>query len=295
MHLKRRFIPGEEWLYVKIYSGPEMLESILKREIHSIIEMMSTAGMINNFFFVRFADKEGIHTRLRFHITDPAGTGKIISLINHKLSLYVDKRMVFRIVYDTYNRELERYGEVIMEDTEILFGFSSWGILSWLKYMDDHDLADNRWAWGARLMDEVLDRFNIPYAERHELCERYYRMYTREFGLDKRIKDLLSAKYREYVKGIEDVMLKNNEELQDVESMPPFFSGSEVEDAVRRIILHFENSGKDGLHNYLSSIMHMHYNRLFISQQRPSEFIIYYILSKLYKSITIRKKNQVVQ
>ncbi len=38
MSLKRRFIVGEEWLYLKVYSGPNLLEGILSNEIYEVVE-----------------------------------------------------------------------------------------------------------------------------------------------------------------------------------------------------------------------------------------------------------------
>ena len=278
-------------MYAKIYCGPEMMERILIEEITTIVQQFSAQDLIDNFFFVRFSDHDGDHLRLRFHLTKCAHVGLVIETLTDKLAYLISTGLIAKVNYDTYNRELERYGHESILDIETLFGASSWLILYHLKKDSDNDKPDNRWVWGAKIMDVLLKELGITEKERYSICESYYQAYTREFGVSKETKELLSKKYREFAKEIEGMLVSddlNNTMLYQV----PYFLNGQMETAIRNLTEKYRGEEKNELQENLQillfGLMHMHYNKLFISQQRASEFVMYSILSKLYKSRMIR-------
>jgi thiopeptide-type bacteriocin biosynthesis protein len=85
--VQRKFITGEEWLYLKIYAGLGFQDKLLLNEIPDIAEGLYTDKIIDKFFFVRYTDRDGPHLRLRFHILDTSATFTIIKLIQSKFSV----------------------------------------------------------------------------------------------------------------------------------------------------------------------------------------------------------------
>lgn len=289
MPVKRKFVLGEEWLYAKIYTGPSMQEVILIKELYDVITSSYTAGDITSFFFVRFSDQDGSHLRLRFKLMEQMRLGRLIADLNDRLLDYIDKRTVSKIVYDTYNRELERYGAANMDDVETLFCWSSEQILSRFKDANENGLEDNRWCWGVCIMDRLLNMFEMDNVAKGELYKEYYHLYEKEFSADKNVKKKLANKYREIRDDVEQALFGNHENINHEGGC---FLDTKAEEAVARLLTRYRSGQYEGvsMKSLLMSIMHMHYNRLFKSQQRLHELVVYFIMSKVYKTQEMKVK-----
>lgn len=290
MELKRKFILGEDWMYFKLYAGLAMQEVLLRRELHSLVQVFYEKKLIENFFFVRFNDLEGSHLRLRFKlVNNHSCLLEVLQLLNHKLQPLVDRRMIHKIVYDTYIREMERYDPSNIEDAEIIFGYSSHMILEGLRKMYEEESGDYRWIWGARVMDTLLDMFYLTTEGKATLYEKYFKMYEAEFRLGKFGKGELSAKYRQVSSLIDGIFDDENR----------FFEGNlsslelpNLNRAVNNIVERYrsDQANRVSMDSFLMSIMHMHYNRLFKSKQRLHELVMYFVLSRFYKSLPFRQE-----
>lgn len=285
MTIKRRFIFGEDWLYIKIYSGPKILEDILINDIYPIVHFLYSSNIIDKFFFIRYFD-EGYHLRLRFKLTDPKMFTTILNVLSEKLRLYSDKRIISKIIIDTYKREIERYGALSMESAETIFSIDSWEILNLLTQESDYR---NRWVYSIKLMDTLLNKFRLSNREKYELYQGSYLIWESEFGKTKEIKDTLGKIYREVSDHIEKVLTDNYPFINPDENVLKTLSS---EDAVWKVLeLRKNNSLEVPFYLFLGSLMHMHYNRIFRTKQRKHEFVIYYIMSCFYKSLISRKEH----
>jgi len=65
----RTFIPGSEWVYFKLYTGTKTADSILKNELYGYVSKMLKNGIIDKWFFIRYADPD-FHVRLRLHLKE---------------------------------------------------------------------------------------------------------------------------------------------------------------------------------------------------------------------------------
>jgi thiopeptide-type bacteriocin biosynthesis protein len=286
MKTKRRFIIGEEWLYMKLYSGPKKLEEILINDILPVAEHSYNSNIINNFFFVRYMDN-GYHLRLRFKLCTKKKLSPLLSILSKKLSIYADNRVLYKVTTDTYNREFEKYGESVIEDIETIFGIDSWEILQTLKHEEDYE---NRWLYSIKIMDNLLTGFELTTEEKHALCQDYYLGYQQEFENSPYTKESLKTKYRGYQAKIEEIINLNHSAVQKIIGPLP--------DKIVNIdfpIKHILEQRKNNLlgvpfNELLKNLMHMHYNRSFRIKQRHHEFVIYYMMSNFYKSLHIRQK-----
>ena len=286
MSIKRRFIIGEEWLYIKVYSGPGLLEGILSNEIYEVVKNSYEDALIDKFFFVRYVD-ESYHLRLRFHVTDSNHVGFIINNLSKGLKDYVDNGMIAKITADTYNREIERYGKLSMEHLETIFSISSWQILELLRSVGDYE---QRTLEGIKIIDDQLDLFGLDIQAKYNLFESYYRSYFEEFGKSDMLLEQLKKKNREYSKKI-IAMLDDKPAIANNGSSLPFPGISHMEKAVQHILqLKNDQLLEMSLENLLRSIVHMHFNRVFKVKQRMHELVIYYMFSNYYKSLGVRQK-----
>lgn len=294
MKVKRKFILGEDWMYIKVYAGLIMQDILLRREFQQLVQVFYEKKLIENFFFVRYNDKEGSHLRIRLKlVNNHACLVEVLQLLNHELKPLVDCRMIHRVVYDTYIREIERYDESNIEDAEVIFGYSSYLILEGLRKMYDEGMEDYRWIWGAKIMDSILDMFHLTIAEKAILHEKYFKMYDVEFGLKRFGKTELSAKYRK-ISGLIDGIFDNESRFFDrnLSSVQLFNLKEAVNNVMERSKTRPVN--QIAIDSFLMSIMHMHYNRLFKSKQRLHELVMYFVLGRFYKSLAFRQEKVII-
>ncbi|SHM78977.1 thiopeptide-type bacteriocin biosynthesis protein [Flavobacterium xanthum] len=120
--MKREFCLGSEWLYYKIYTGVKTADLLLLEEFAPIIEQLKARKVIEKWFFIRYNDPDS-HLRIRFLVTKPEGIATIISSFHLVFEKLLVNHLVWKVQTDTYKRELERYGEATMVDSETLFGY----------------------------------------------------------------------------------------------------------------------------------------------------------------------------
>ena len=77
MEIQRNFSIGSEWLYYKLYTGHKTADFILTEVIKPLTEEFLEKGLIDKWFFIRYADPKH-HIRLRFHCLDTKNIGKVI-------------------------------------------------------------------------------------------------------------------------------------------------------------------------------------------------------------------------
>jgi thiopeptide-type bacteriocin biosynthesis protein len=76
--------------------------------------------LVSHWFFIRYSDPD-FHLRIRFYLPDIHNIDKVISQIHKSLQNYFQIGLIRKIQYDTYNREIERYGENTMDLSEQIF------------------------------------------------------------------------------------------------------------------------------------------------------------------------------
>jgi len=65
-NIKRTFIPGDEWLYIKLYTGYKTADTILTEILPEIISKLKDEQLIDKWFFIRYYDP---HYHLSFTVT----------------------------------------------------------------------------------------------------------------------------------------------------------------------------------------------------------------------------------
>lgn len=117
--------PGSDWLFAKLYGPAGGQDELLAGPVRSFAEFATASGLAERWFFVRYADPEP-HLRLRF-AGDPDDLvgGLLPQLCRWAQELLADGRCD-RVGFDTYEREIERYGGVAgMAAAERIFAIDS--------------------------------------------------------------------------------------------------------------------------------------------------------------------------
>jgi len=279
---QRKFIPGDEWIYFKIYGGPDTVESILILELNEIIRSLLDQEIIDLFFFIRYADPDN-HLRIRFHVRDLANITIVIQIINQSLRKFIDSRHIWSLQLDTYSREIERYGSDIITEIETIFSYNSIAILSFLKSINQEESL--RWMWGLKTIDLLLDEFGYLIEDKISLFEKLNKNYHAEFKVDTFMSKQIDQKYRNEIINIRETIESQNINIFSQEFKYIVWFIKQSKESIFKIINYYKSGAPSkSLDEVLASVIHMHFNRLFRSRQRMQELVIYHFLHKYYVS-----------
>ena len=280
--VKRKYSIGSEWVFLKIYCGHNIGESILENIYNLIIKPYVKNKHISNWFFIKYNDPD-FHIRLRIKTSRK----EHISEILNKINLYTDKLLkngaITNIIADTYDREIERYGGNTIELSEKLFDLDSFYCLKIISKARDLQEERLRWLYAISLIDMFLTEFKLNLNDKFLFSERLKNSYGAEFGFNKRMKKKLDKKYRLYEKEIFDI-LNNSFSFEEIHILINEYKLDFVEITSQIISLNEKNKLEVDFYNLITSYIHMSINRLFISDQRQHEMVLYYFLFLYYRA-----------
>lgn len=279
----RKFIPGSEWLYLKIYTGIKMADIILEELFGSLIQTLQEKNYISKWFFIRYNDPKP-HLRFRLKLNRNEYYDTVLEEVNKVLKKYIDSGEISNVLIDTYTKEIERYGENSIEDAESLFHKNSEWVLQCLYYEDVEKIMVSLF-----YMDTMLDRLDLTIEEKLEWIKYSNNAFKNEFNADKKLNSQLDKKYREF----KPKFLKFIESEEFSEERNEIITNIEESSEVLQSILNHHQQQSLGLsmQSFFQSIFHMSINRLFISNQRLFEMIVYDYMLRYYKSIAYRLSN----
>ena len=189
---KRKFTPGTEWLYLKVYTGVKTSDLILEETIKPLTEYLWTNNYILKWFFIRYHDPKP-HLRVRFCLNNTEDYTTVLNKIHEELQEFTDSGEISNISIETYNREIERYGQNTIEEAETLFHKNSEFTLLCLPY-DDEDKV----ILSIFYINEILNKLNLGIQKKLAWIRNYNDSFKEEFNADKTLNSQLDKKYREF-------------------------------------------------------------------------------------------------
>lgn len=284
--VQRAFHPGNrDWLYVKLYCGVKTSDQILSEILRPLTEQLHHIGLLEEWFFIRYYDEpQGGHLRLRFRSNDNA---LVLRKLNEALAPFFEENLIVNLQVDTYKRELERYGNANMANSEQLFFYDSQTVVQLLDLLDleDPEAATYRWQMALVGVDCLLNDFGYDLPEKKRLMGNISAGFHREFGVEKRVKKQLSDKFRTHRQTIQSLLSDiENTSLEPVAEI--FKARSQHLEPVVALVAKLEMNNqlemdKDSL---IGSYLHMFLNRLFNTKQRVQEMVIHDLLFQHYRS-----------
>lgn len=289
---QRVFYPGSNWLYFKIYTSIKNADKLLVNNLSDYTDDLYKKKLIDKWFFIRYNDPQN-HIRLRIHLSSLDHFSEIFSLFNLFFEKEMVKGSVWNLKIDTYSRELERYGSERIEEVESIFWIDSLSISNLLREIDSSsDKYEIRWQTGLLLVDGLFDAFDYSLDERSQLINHISNSYLQEFNFKSAIQTKqLNDKYRKNRSLIEKVMKKVTVSVSEQSLI------EKRNFQITEIFQIINNNGKikkEDHDSLLSSLIHMSMNRLFISNNRANELVLYYLLSKYYNSFKARQKMNII-
>jgi thiopeptide-type bacteriocin biosynthesis protein len=291
--VKRSFITGSEWLYVKIYCGTHSAERILKEVIRPLTKDLTEANTIDKWFFIRYADPEA-HIRIRFHNERDEMFWKVIlERLYAVMKGEINNALVHKIQTDTYEREIERYGVDTIELSEDIFYHDSEAVISCIDLLQGEEGEKYRWLLAARGIDMLLDDFDYSLQLKVALLKKMQQAFFSEFNGNKNLNKQLNDKYRENMQLISSFLNNKEDAENEIEEAVAIFAARSIR--IRKIVsniklLRSDNEINQGFDELLPHYMHMFLNRILLSNQRKHELVIYHFLSKYYDSQIAKQK-----
>ena len=290
--VKRIFLPANEWLYYKIYCGVKTSDEILTDVILPFANELLIEKKIDKWFFIRYADPEQ-HLRIRFHFMSGENLGYIMQQFNIFLKEFIDADKVWKVMLDTYHRELERYNENAIELAEDLFFADSNFVVSFLNLIEGNEGEIIRWMVAFKSIDSLLHDFEFTLEEKLYFMEERKKSFAIEFGMDKYLKHQLDKKYRAITQDIITIMELNRENAYNYLPIMELLEERTLKNKEIRKNLNINNFNKKNnrISELLTSYVHMLMNRHFRSKQRMYEMIVYDFLWRYYRSQKAKLKN----
>ncbi len=281
--VRRKFVPGSDWLYYKLYCGNRTSDVLLENAVAPVVERLKATNMIQKWFFIRFDDGNP-HVRFRVRLTDTAMFGAVVTEIAKALQPLEEQSLIWRTEIASYEREVNRYGLATIEHAEEIFSIDSDATLKLLA--QDHQSQDEefRWKYLIKAMDDTMNAFGIEMEDRLQLLEKNRNCFLTEFAVDKKGRRELDLKYRKHQGDIYKLL----EGVREETTLDIFNISNErlncLKPVLKDILKINEGEGKPEINSLVSSYIHMTVNRAIVSRQRFYEMILYYFLAKYYKS-----------
>ncbi len=247
---KRIKIPFDEWISIKIYGANDSEDSFISKDVLSLVDSLFENRIIDKFFFLRYSDSRR-HIRIRFH-----GRSSMLlkgySIIQYWMKNLLNRRVAEDFIIDTYDRELERYGgEHVIDEIETLFFKSSLSVINLLNFKKSNELSSYYLGVICTLyftkkfdltFDDTLTLFNVP---------------------NSKFREHFKKEREKYIFIAESLMYGNAHLSNESESIINTLSVMDCSIELVKKQLNNLNITKIKYIDIVSSIIHMHLNRLF--------------------------------
>lgn len=257
----------DEWFTFNIYSGVTFLDLILSKIHDSIIEMYKK-DIIQSFFFVRYRDPD-FHLRLRFRTINRQNMGLVVSILSDHLKLYTKENIIWKTSITGYQREVLRYGRLGIELVEEIF---CQGSFITLNYLHQYEM---RWQLALIYMNTVFDLLDYSIEQRALFCRKSKEYFFKTYNFDKKTKAILKDRFTCYYALFNQLLL-------DQKSLPYLRYRETLSNSFEKLkgLMHLFIGAS--MQTILPSIFHMEFNRIFISNGKEKEAILYYLLDRYY-------------
>jgi lantibiotic biosynthesis protein len=283
--VQRRFSPGSEWLYAKLYTGNGTADRVLVDVVGPVVQAALDTSAAERWFFVRYADPH-FHVRLRVNGDPRRLVEEVLPLLREKAELLLADGVMWRLQLDTYERELRRYGgDEGIELSEQLFWHDSEAVLGIVRTLWGDEGLDARWRLALYGIDRLLDDFGLDLERKRAWARGCRDGFAQEFDVRGQTRRALGERYRAERKALHELLgLEEGDDHPLVPGVQLLRERSwRVAPLVERLRAR-EQRLSVSLDHLLWSYAHMHANRLLRGAYRAQELVLYDLLDRVYTS-----------
>ncbi len=272
---ERKKVPGTEWLYLKLYAISQLEEDLIANDLLPFGESLIKEEICQSWYFVRYSDQRK-HLRVRFRTGDSAAV--LFQRVSDWASQLMQSGQCTEFAFDTYDREIERYGGTAMlEVIEKVFHADSIACAHLLSLTRNKTaLSDERLLAAIESISALVRSIGTTQEKFDEFFRRY-----------KHNKNLTSADYRR-LKGAISLLPGISTTDLDRPSLITVHLQQRSKDIAKIINNAKSECTDDGISNdVIASIIHMSLNR-FLGLNRDGELKV---LGLLYRASNERNKS----
>lgn len=285
---------GSEWLYFKIYTDYRFADRFIADFLLPLLDQLVAEKTIEQWFFIRYKDPES-HIRIRFHHSRDGQFWKTVTeQLNQVLKRAVAEGLAGKVMTDTYEREIGRYGAANISFCEQLFYHDSVAMVRLISLLHDQDKEELRILLALKNIDLLMDDFDYTLIQKYQLSATlsalFYEEHNRNSQSD-RLKISLDQKYRKTRIAIDKIM-----SADDTLYLKEYADCFQKRSASNKPVIHqlveklTADDHIDFLPALISSFIHMTMNRMFFVNQRQHELVVYHYLGKYYESLIARSQ-----
>ncbi|GMQ59349.1 lantibiotic dehydratase [Vallitalea sediminicola] len=283
---ERYKFPGSEWMFIKWYGLGNRTEEFLGGQLREFCHMAEQNGWVKSSFFMRYADPDK-HIRLRFFGEPEKLQSELLPQINKFANNCLQEGMLSRMVIDTYDPEIERYGgRELIKIAEQWFCIDSRIIMDWIKLSEQGHLPIEKDLLAVISIIDIMEQFGITFEDQLAFLDKIvnYKDYL----------DLFRAKRSIYTKLGDSrdgfANLKKHDAGRFL--LPAFQARGHVLNYYGEQLAKREQSeeyyikGLDVMH----SIIHIHINRLYGINRSDETRILTLTRHTLHNLVYIRRR-----
>jgi thiopeptide-type bacteriocin biosynthesis protein len=290
--LKRRFPPGSEWLYARLYTGKAGADELLRNVVRPLVRDLFTRGAVDRWFFLRFDDPEW-HVRLRFHGEPHRLAAEVLPLLHERAAEPLERGALWKLQLDTYEREVERFGGTHgIGIAEAYFHADSAAVLDLVTLYPGTADADARWRLALSGIDRLLVDLGLDLSARAAIVAQLRAGLAREHRAGTQLDRQLGAKFRDERLALEALLDTSTTPPVALapgvrvlerrsEQLAPIFAELQSRDRTRQL--------NQPLPQLAASYVHLHVNRLLRATHRTHELVLYDFLARLYRGRIARR------
>jgi lantibiotic biosynthesis protein len=283
--VQRTFAPGSEWLYLKAYTGSASADLILVDTVGPVIDRLRDAGVVENWFFLRYTDPEH-HLRLRLHGEPAALRDHALPALTDALADHLGDGTISKVAVDTYDREIERYGgDAGIELAELIHGADSEAVLKVLGMLDTDDGPQARWKLCMYATDRLLADAGFDLQQRREWAKSGAAGYRPEYPNANNFETGVGLRWRDERADL-TALLNDSTDHRYEAARQVFRQRSEVLAPLLAELADRSRRGEltQSFSSLLHSYDHLHAVRLLRSAARTHELIVLSFLDRYYAS-----------
>lgn len=296
--VERRFAPGSQWMYVKLYAGASSADAVLREVVAPVRAQAIASGAASQWFFLRYRDSHE-HLRVRFFGEPERLYGEVLPALHRHAQPRLDDGTLWRIALDTYEREVERYGgSEGIELAERIFHADSEAALAIIDATRGDRGADVRWRIALCGIDRLLVDLGMTMTERAALVRRARDGFRSEHRAGVPLFKQIGARFRQE----RALLLELLERGPRADADPMLVQGfAQLEHASASLgpaaceLAARARAGRldRGLDDIAWALVHMRINRLLHAAQRAQELVLHDLLDRCHASMLARGRASV--
>jgi thiopeptide-type bacteriocin biosynthesis protein len=284
----RTFLPGSEWLYVKLYGGARAADDLVG-ELDDLVAPLLRRGVAQRWFFIRYADPDD-HLRLRIGGDPTALSADVLPAVTEWATARHGTGRITRLTIDTYSRETDRYGGPEgIEPAEAIFEHDSRAVSVLLADRESRAM-EKRWLLTLLGLRDLLVDLGFDDAERLHIARRCKEAFAAEHRADRTLTRAIGAHHRTHRAAIDQLMAGDAAGAAEARALAVFAARRVELRPWRERLLHLEREGR--LHeprlDLAASFLHMHANRMLATRARAQELVLYDHLERVERAAAAR-------